>query len=98
MSSTTGRPHAPQLREEAARDLFPVELSPEEYAARHAHEWACFSFDDYQYSDPRLDAWIQRLGEILFQRTGAPAIAELRARFLTSSEIAEIERRSKEDL
>lgn len=97
MSSPSGRPPAPAWREEKARELFSVELSPEEYAARNAHEWGCFSFDDYEYSDPRLDAWIQRLGDILFQRNGAPTITELRARFLASSEIAEIECRSKEE-
>ncbi len=41
-------------------------MSPEEYAARHAHEWGCFSFHLYRYRDPVLGAWVRRVGEILF--------------------------------
>jgi hypothetical protein len=64
-------PPAPPDRERDARELFPLDITPEEYAARHGKDWYCFSFDDYRYSDPELDRWIQRLGDILFNRTGA---------------------------
>lgn len=40
-------------------------MSPEEYAARHAHEWGCFSSHEYSYDDPLLGAWVRRLWEIL---------------------------------
>ena len=50
-------PPAPPDRERDAREL-----------SKHRHEWYCFSFDDYRYSDPELDRWIQRLGDILFNR------------------------------
>jgi hypothetical protein len=77
--------------------MFPLDLSPEEYAARHAHEWAAFSFDEYRYSDERLDAWIQRLGDIFFRRNGAPSIHELRQCFLTEEERAAIAQREREE-
>jgi len=64
-------PPADPGRERDARELFPLNMSPEEYAAMYGHEWYCFSFDDYRYSDPELDRWIQRLGDILFKRDGA---------------------------
>ncbi|HYM59457.1 MAG TPA: hypothetical protein VEZ11_01050, partial [Thermoanaerobaculia bacterium] len=73
-----------------ARELFPIAMSPDEYAARHAHQWYCFSFDDYRYSDPGLDRWVQRLGDILFERDGAPSIDELRARYLSEDERRQI--------
>ena len=64
-------PPADPGRERDARELFPLDMTPEEYAAKHGHEWFCFSFDDYRYADPELDRWIQRLGDILFNRDDA---------------------------
>lgn len=78
--------------------MFPLDMTPEEYAARHAHQWWCFSFDNYRYREERMDAWIQRLGDIFFRRNGAPSIDELRLRFLTEGERAEIAAREAEDL
>ena len=78
-----------------AAETFPFrELSPEEYAARNAHLWSAFSFDDFRYEDPELDAWIARLGDILFQRKGAPTLRELRERFLTPEERRAVEKES----
>jgi hypothetical protein len=61
-------PMATPEREEDARELFPIHMTPEEYAASYGAGWLCFSYDDYRYSDPVLDRWIQRLGDILFER------------------------------
>jgi hypothetical protein len=94
----TDRPPAAPAYEAEARLLFKLDLTPEEYAARHAHEWACFSFDDYRFSDERLDAWIQQLGDIFFRRNGAPSVDELRLRFLSEEERAAITRREHEEL
>jgi hypothetical protein len=77
--------------------MFPLDVTPEEYAARHAHEWGSFSFDEYQFSDDRLDAWIQRLGDIFFRRNGAPSVDDLRRRLLTEEERAAIVRREREE-
>jgi hypothetical protein len=85
------RPPADSGRESDAVNLFPLEMSPEEYAARHAHGWYCFSFDDYRYRDSARDAWIQRLGEILRRAEGAPTIDELRQIYLTAEETRMIE-------
>ena len=90
------RPAADSAHEEQARRLFPLDRTPEEYAARHAHEWGCFSFDDYRFSDERLDAWIQRLGDIFSRRNGAPSVDDLRRRFLTEEERAAIAQRERE--
>ncbi len=84
-------------REQLARELFPYrEQTPEEYAARNAHKWMSFSFDDFRYADPELDAWIARLGQILFKRPGAPSLEALRAKYLTPSELEALERESEE--
>jgi len=90
-------PMADPGREKDARQLFDLAMSPEEYAAREGHGWYCFSFDDYRYSDPAMETWIQRLGDILFQREGAPTLEDLRAKYLTEEEREEIaQRRARE--
>jgi hypothetical protein len=90
-------PMADQSREREAGATFPLDMTPEEYAARFAHDWMCFSFDDYRYPDARMERWIHRLGDILFQREGAPSIEELRLRYLTAEEREAIESREKEE-
>ena len=86
------RPPADPGRTETAARFFAEGLSPEEVAARNAHAVACFSLDEIRYADPELDAWIQRLGDILSGRDGAPTVAQLRERYLTPDEIAAIAR------
>jgi hypothetical protein len=86
-------PMADPGREKDARQLFDFSMSPEEYAAREGHGWYSFSFDDYRYSDPAVQTWIHRLGDILFQREGAPTMEELRAKYLTEEERRAIEQR-----
>ena len=48
-------------------------------------------------TDPRLERWIHRLGDILFMREGAPSLGELRQRYLTEEEIRVIEERAKQE-
>jgi hypothetical protein len=83
--------------EEMAAAMFGQGLSPEEYAARLAHGWYCFSLGDYRYSDPAIDAWMQRLSDILFGFNGAPSVEELRLRFLTPEERLRIEKEMQEE-
>jgi len=71
-----------------------LQQSPEEYAARHAHEWGCFSFHEYRYQDPALGAWVRRLGEILFTEG---EVERCRQRFLTPPELTEVRRREAEE-
>jgi hypothetical protein len=85
------RPLADLGREMQAKELFYKDIAPELYAAREGHRWGCFSFDEYRYRDPVLDRWIRRLGDIFFQRNGAPNIEALRRQYLSKEEIAVIE-------
>ena len=72
-----------------------LQMTPEEYAARHAHLWGCFSLHQYRYADPVLGAWVRRLGEILYSEE---EIERCRHRFLTPEELAVMRRESAEDL
>jgi hypothetical protein len=84
-------PMADAGREQSAREMFPFAVSPEEYAAREGHMWLCFSFDDYRYSDPDVERWVHRLGDILFRRDGAPSLDDLRAHYLSEEERRQIQ-------
>ena len=97
MRDITDLPPADPGRERDARELFPFDMSPDEYAARHAQDWIAFSFDDYRYSDPAVERWIHRLGDILFQRDGAPSLDELRRKYLTDDERRKVEARAREE-
>jgi hypothetical protein len=98
MRNVDDLPMADAGLESSARELFPLDLSPEEYAARYADGWLCFSFDDRRYSDAQLERWIHRLGDILFSRDGAPSLLELRQRYLTEEERNAIAKREQEEL
>ncbi len=82
--------------DELVRELFSpadLRLTPEEYAARHAHEWACFSFHLYRYQDDELGTWVRRLGEVLFDQR---ELEDCRRRFLTPQELAAVKQREAE--
>jgi hypothetical protein len=71
-----------------------LQQSPEEYAARHAHEWGCFSLHRYRFHDPALGGWVRRLGEILFD---AEELERCRQRLHTPDELAEVRNKEAED-
>jgi hypothetical protein len=65
------------------------EMTPEEYAARHAHQIGCYSLDRMRYRDPAIGCWAVRLGEVLAR----PAELErARREWLTPAEYAEVQR------
>jgi hypothetical protein len=70
-----------------------LRMSPEEYAARRAHQWGCFSLHHYRYSDPVLGAWVRRLGEILFSEE---EVDRCRHRFLSAEELARVRKEEAE--
>ena len=71
-----------------------LQKSPEEYAARHAHLWGCFSLHQYRYDDPVLAAWVRRVAEIL---SSTEEIECCRQRFLTSEEQASVRRQEAKE-
>ena len=91
------RPLADAGREEFAKTMVAEGFSPEEYAARFGHGWYCFSFGEVRFSDPAVDAWIQRLKDIFFGLNGAPTIAELRAKLLTLEKRQKIEKEIRDE-
>jgi hypothetical protein len=88
------RPVASPQFEQIVHEQFPLDNSPEDYAARQGHRWACFSLDNYQFRDKKLDAWIQRLGQIFFTRG---LIDQCRRELLTPQELEQVEREMAEE-
>ncbi len=86
-------PPAPEYRVERALEQMTTGLSPEEYAARHAQDWASWSFGDDAYADPALDLWIHRLERIFFTDG---AVDACRRRYPTDSERLAAETRALE--
>ncbi|HUL72058.1 MAG TPA: antibiotic biosynthesis monooxygenase [Vicinamibacterales bacterium] len=80
------RPLAEPGVEAQARRMMADGVSPDEYAARWSHRMGTFSMDEFSYREPEVEAWVHRLGAILFRRPGAPRLADLRARYLTDDE------------
>ena len=70
-----------------------LRMSPEEYAARHAHLLGCFSFHFYPYRDPVLGAWVRRLSEIL---STEGEVERRRQRSLTPEELTTVRKQQAE--
>jgi hypothetical protein len=63
------RPRADPDREARASAFFPWKTEmPAEYAARYGAAMTGYTYDAYAYTDPKLEAWLLQLGEILRQR------------------------------
>jgi hypothetical protein len=45
-------------------------MEPSDYAARYGADMSGFTYDEYVYTDPRLDAWLVELGKLLRLRRG----------------------------
>lgn len=95
MTADTAHPSDDRFHEEgdwlARQFLSPTDLqmSPEEYAAGHAHLWDCFSLHLHPYHDPVLGAWVRRLGEILGTEG---EVERCQSRFLTPEQLANVRR------
>lgn len=83
--------------DDIARSFFTdndLALAPEEYVARHAHEWGSFSFHEYRYDNAPLGAWVKRVGELLF---ADGEVERCRLQYLTPNELAAVRAYEAED-
>jgi hypothetical protein len=70
-------------------------MSPEEYVARHSHEYVLAGPLGYRYDDPAFDAWIGAVADLLHDRT---SVVRLRQQHLSPSEIQAAERYENDPL
>lgn len=80
-------PLAPEEMERRAKEIFPIDMAAEEFAAKDGYGWLGFTFADYGYRDKTLEAWLHRVGEIV--RT--PALLEqCQKQYLTEAQRRQI--------
>jgi hypothetical protein len=83
-----------EAEEQRLSQYFPVYMLPEEYAARRGAFILMFSLHQYRYRDPHLQAWLQRLGEILCT---PGLVAQYQEQYLTPEELVEIRAMDEDD-
>ena len=94
MSEPQERALASEETEGRVKETFPIEMAPEEFAARDGYGWLDFPFARYRYRDPNLDEWIQAVNKIL----QSPAkLRECQAKYLTPAEMRLINKYLQED-
>lgn len=89
MSDTVERRWASEETEARVKDTFPIDMAPEEFAARDGYGWLDFPFARYRFRDAALDQWIQEVGAILRQ---PDKLRECQAKYLTAGEMQLIRR------
>jgi hypothetical protein len=95
MLNATPRPLATEETEDRVKETFPVDMPPDEFAARDGYGWLDFPFGRYRYRDPKLDAWIQSVNEIL----RSPArLRECQVKYLTAAEMQLITKYLQDDI
>lgn len=94
MSDSIDRPWASEETEGRVRETFPVDMSPEEFAARDGYGWLDFPFARYRFRDEALDRWIQEVGAILRQ---PDKLRECQAKYLTPGEMQLIRKYLQDD-
>jgi len=95
MSESEVRPLASEDTESRVKETFPIEMSPEEFAARDGYGWLDFPFARYRYRDAELDVWIQAVNGIL----KSPAkLTECQAKYLTPAEMRLINKYLQDDI
>lgn len=85
----TDLPPADKSYEEYARVRFDMKVSPEEHAAREAHNEMLGSLDRVRYADPVFDAWVHRYYAIV---RAHEYLHQCRLKYLTADELVEVER------
>ena len=94
MSDSMERPLASEETEARVRETFPLEQSPEEFAARDGYGWLDFPFARFRYRDETLDQWIQQVGKILH----APdKLRECQSKYLNEAEMQLIRKYMQDD-
>lgn len=94
MPDSVERPMASEETEGRVRETFPIEQSPEEFAARDGYGWLDFPFARFRFRDPRLDAWIQEVGDIL---RAPDKLRECQAKYLNAAEMQLIRKYMQDD-
>ena len=88
-------PHASAEMEQHAKEVFPIEIEPEVFAAKDGAGWMNFKFNDFRYSDPELDSWIHAVGKIV---RDPQLLEEVQNKYLSDAEKQELDNYINDEL
>lgn len=95
MSDKPQRPLATEAMETHVQKVFPIDMDPEIFAARDGYGWLNFTFNDYSYRDPALEAWIHKVGSII---RDPEQLAACQRKHLNPAELAAMRKYAEDDL
>jgi len=94
---TNDRSHLPAATdnmESHVREVFPLDIHPEEFAAKDGAGWMEFTFHEYRFKDPELDSWIHAVGKII---TDPQLLEEMQRKYLSEVEFLEVRKYMDDD-
>ncbi len=93
-NSRSRLPAASNEMESHVRDVFPIAIHPEEFAAKDGAGWMEFTFHEYRFKDPELDSWIHAVGKII---TDPQTLEEMQRKYLNEIEYIEARKYMDDD-
>ena len=88
-------PQASDEMEAHVKEVFPLEMNPEEFAAKDGAGWLNFTFNDYHFTDEALNNWIHTVGKII---RDPERLNEVQHKYLNENELAEMKKYMIDDL
>lgn len=94
-NNRTELPYATETMESNVKEVFPIDILPEVFAAQDGAGWLNFTFNDYRFRDQRLDQWIHAVGAIIRD----PAkLEEVQRKHLSAPEREQMKKYMEDDL
>ena len=91
----TELPYASATMEANVKDVFPIDIEPEIFAAQDGAGWLNFTFNDYRFQDSVLDQWIHAVGAIIRDPV---KLDEVQRKHLSRAELEQMKKYMDDDL
>ena len=75
-------------------NIYDINVSPEEFAARYGHREMCNSADEYHYRNKKFQDWINEYLSIM--RNPEIRLDDLRPKYMTEQEIVRIKKENED--
>ena len=88
-------PFAPDEMESHVKEVFPINIDPEVFAAKDGAGWLDFAFNDYRFRDQQLDQWIHAVGAIV---RNPERLEEVQRKYLSTLDQIQMKKYMDDDL
>jgi hypothetical protein len=88
-------PYAPTEMETHVKEVFPIHVDPEVFAAKDGAGWMDFAFNDYRFHDQQLDQWIHAVGAIVRDPV---KLDEVQRKYLSTLDQIQMKKYMEDDL